>query len=72
MNSLFVEMAQEKTPYQAYTIQHGIELIRIQIPMKNVRTFESSFNELLKAGVTEKTLFLRLVESADGKIRARV
>lgn len=61
----------DKKPYQAYTIEHGIERIQIRIPLKEVRAFEAAFAESTSNGDDHKDTLLALVEAYGGSIRKR-
>ena len=58
-----------KKPFQAFTIEHGIERIKIQIPLKEVRAFEKTFAMALAEGIVSKTELLRIVQACGGSIR---
>lgn len=58
----------DKMPYQAYTIEHGIERIKIQIPLKNVPSFEQEFSTALTEGVDTKESLLKIVSAHNGSI----
>jgi len=60
----------DKKPYQAYTIEHGIERIQIKIPLKEASAFETAFAEALRAEVTKATL-LSIVEAHGGSVRTQ-
>ena len=59
----------DKKPYQAYTIEHGIERIHVQIPLKEARAFETAFAEATADGNDSKASLLQIVESHGGSIR---
>ncbi len=58
----------DKKPFQAYTIQHGIERVRVQIPLKSASVFEAEFQALQQKSAPMKAL-LKLVEDCGGQIR---
>lgn len=55
-----------KTAYQSYTIQHGIERIKVLVPLKNVQVFEAEFNATTDKS---KNALLEVVTRHSGKIR---
>ncbi len=58
----------DKKPFQAYTIQHGIERVRIQIPLEQTKVFEDKFAVLSSTSASLSTL-LELVAACNGKTR---
>ncbi len=58
----------DKKPFQAYTIQHGIERVRIQIPLEQTKVFEDKFAALSSTSASLSTL-LELVAACNGKTR---
>lgn len=60
----------EKKPYQAYTIEHGMERISIQIPLKEARGFEAAFAEAAKNGASKDEL-LKVMNSFGGNLRMK-
>lgn len=68
MASLFnqIQAIEGKKPFQTYTIQHGIEHLRVLVPVANVKTFESAFKELKDK---QKSTILQLVEQVGGKVK---
>lgn len=60
----------DKKPYQAYVIEHGIERVHIQIPLKEARAFEASFAESISNGDDTKNTLLSIVSEHGGSIRA--
>ena len=59
----------DKKPYQAYTIEHGIERIHVQIPLKEARAFETAFAESTAEGIDSKSALLDIVQAFGGSIR---
>lgn len=59
----------DKKPFQCYTLEHGIEKIKIQVPLKEALNFENAFSKFLKEETTSKTELLALVNRHDGFIR---
>jgi len=55
-----------KTAYQVYTIEHGIERIAVQVPLRNAREFEADFGT---AGTTDRAAILKMVAEHGGKVR---
>jgi hypothetical protein len=58
-----------KKPYQAYRIEHGIEVIRVQIPLKEARNFETEFADAQTAGKNKESL-MAIVARHGGTVRA--
>ena len=71
MSKLLNDLAAEKTAYQAYSIEHGIERIRIQIPLKEARAFEKDFNAALSSGTDSKASLLEIVSKHNGSVRVK-
>lgn len=63
LNSL--SMAEGKTAYQSYLLEHGIERFTVLIPVKSVKTFEQAFAKLTKT----KDSIEALVTEVGGKLR---
>ena len=61
-----LEAAADKIAYQTYTIQHGIELIKVLVPLKNSLVFETEFHA---AENKNKDALLEVVIRHSGKIR---
>ena len=61
----------EKKPFQAYTVQHGIERIQIQIPLQNAKEFEAKFAAALDEGKDSKADLLRIMSEQNGSIRKK-
>jgi hypothetical protein len=59
----------DKKPFQAFTIEHGIERIKIKIPLKEVRTFEKTFALAIAEGADTKNELLQLVHACGGSVR---
>lgn len=68
MNEIF----SDKSPYQAYTIEHGFERIKIQVPLKNVQAFEEAFAAKTASGDSSKAALLEVLGSVGGSIRRKV
>lgn len=68
MSSLLTQVnrGDKKTAYQTYTIQHGIESIKIQVPLTNAKVFEAQFAAFK---TKQKNDILQLVEQVGGKVR---
>ena len=60
----------EKVAYQAYTIKHGIESIKIQVPLEHAKAFEKEFNKAVAAGESKDEL-LRIMNKHGGNIRLK-
>lgn len=58
-----------KKPYQSYTIEHGIERVRVQIPLREIRAFEAAFNEALQEDKVPMATLLDVVKAHGGKLR---
>lgn len=56
-----------KQAYQLYTITHGIESIRVQIPIREARKFETAFNAVR---TDDRSVLLNIVTEHGGKVRA--
>lgn len=56
--------AAPKTALQTYTIEHGIERIKVAVPLKEVKLFEERFARLENRS---KAAVLELVDSHGGK-----
>jgi len=68
MKSLLNELDKNagKTAYQTYTITHGIEEIRVLVPLTEVKNFEVEFNA--NKGKSKDAL-LEIVTRLNGKIK---
>jgi hypothetical protein len=64
---LLNDVNSKKQAYQLYTITHGIETIRVQIPIREVREFETNFQN---ADNKDRSGLLSLVSKHGGKVRA--
>jgi hypothetical protein len=71
MKKLLSDLAAEKTAYQAYSIEHGIERIKIQIPLKEARSFEVAFNASIADGSDSKANLLAIVSAHGGSVRVK-
>lgn len=60
----------DKKPYQAYTIEHGIERIQVKIPLKEASAFEAAFAAALCADIS-KTRLMAIVEEHGGSVRTQ-
>lgn len=58
----------DKKPYQAYRIEHGIEVIRVSIPLQEAARFEQEFAEAQAAGKNKAGL-MAVVTRCAGRIR---
>lgn len=61
----------EKKPFQAYTIEHGIEKIQIQVPLKNARAFEVAFGAAIAEGIETKAELLKIMDAHGGHLRQK-
>jgi hypothetical protein len=61
-----LEAIQGKQAYQTYTIQHGIEQLKVLVPVKTVKTFEEQFSKLKDK---QKASIVTLVEAVGGKVK---
>ena len=61
-----VSRGDTRTAYQTYTIQHGIESIKIQVPVSSVKVFEEQFSAFK---TKDKSVILHLVDQVGGKVR---
>lgn len=66
---LLADFESKKIPYQGYAIQHGIETIHIQIPLRAAPAFEKAFREAIQDGVESRDALIHLAEEHGGKIR---
>jgi hypothetical protein len=68
MSSLLnqIQNIEGKKAYQTYTVQHGIEHLRVLVPVKQVQIFETAFKELKDK---QKSTILQLVEQVGGKVK---
>ena len=70
MNKLITQVVAgekpQKTAYQSYTINHGIEKIAVLIPLSGAAVFEQNFVQLKDKS---KRALLELVKSAGGKMK---
>jgi hypothetical protein len=61
-----LEAVHGKQAYQTYTIQHGIEQLKVLVPVKTVKTFEERFSKLADK---QKASIVTLVEAVGGKVK---
>lgn len=61
-----VAALEKKVPYQTYTLKHGIESIKILVPLKAAQVFEEEFKGLTDRSKSAITL---LVEKHNGKVK---
>lgn len=61
----------DKKPYQLYTIEHGIERIRIKVPLKEAAAFEAAFAEAIDLRNTSTANLLSLVNKFSGTLRSK-
>jgi hypothetical protein len=54
-----------KVPFQTYTIQHGIERVKVAVPFAHRSAFEAAFGG---AQTTDKAHLLEIVEKHGGKL----
>lgn len=62
-----VDESATKTAYQSYTITHGIEAIKVLVPLKEASLFESEFNAVTNKS---KENLIEVVKRHSGKIRS--
>jgi len=72
MNKMLQDVTSGKIAFQAYTIVHGIEKLKIQVPLKNARAFEEEFNVALAEGKNSKANLMRILSEHNGSIRSKV
>jgi hypothetical protein len=58
-----------KLPYQGYTLEHGIERIRVKIPLISARAFEVAIAEAIAEGEPTKAMLLEIVANHGGSQR---
>ena len=58
----------DKKPFQAYTLEHGIERIKVKVPLASSRAFEAAFEKAISAGASKQEL-LELLTEHGGAIR---
>lgn len=61
-----VASLEKKTAYQTYTIQHGIERIKVAVPLSSAPLFEEDFKN---SSDKNKSTILLLVEKYKGKVK---
>lgn len=61
-----LQQIEGKQAYRAYTVQHGIEMIKVLVPVVESVAFEQSFSNLQDR---KKESILHLVESMGGKVK---
>lgn len=66
MSKLLNDLSSGKTPYQNYTIVHGIEQLEVLIPLTNVKAFESAFDQT----DGNKKKILEAIAASNGKLKA--
>jgi DNA-directed RNA polymerase subunit L len=69
MSKLMADVSSGKVAYQAYTIEHGIEQLKIRVPLQETKAFERELNEALEAGKTSKKNVMGIVEAHGGSLR---
>jgi hypothetical protein len=60
----------EKHPYQGYTLEHGIERIRVKVPLRSSRAFEAAIAEAIAEGAPTKSTLLEIVANHGGSQRS--
>jgi len=61
-----VAALEKKVPYQTYTLKHGIETLKVLVPLKAVPIFEQEFKE---QGDKSKPAIMQLVEKHGGRVK---
>ena len=56
----------DKTPWQSYTLKHGIETIQILVPLKNAAVFEAS---IMKQKFQTRQAVLMFVREHGGELK---
>ena len=59
-----------KLPYQEYTIEHGVERIKIRVPLKEARNFEAAFAEAVSNDDSKEGL-LKVLANHGGTVRTQ-
>lgn len=59
-----------KLPYQEYTIEHGVERIKIRVPLKEARSFEIAFDAAVSKNVSKEGL-LNVLANHGGSVRTQ-
>jgi hypothetical protein len=70
MGTLLNSLQSTKTAYQSFTIEHGIERIKVQIPLKFAKIFEEKFAVSVSKDNASKEQLLKIVSECGGKIRS--
>lgn len=70
MSKLLDKVTSGKVPFQAYMIEHGIERIRIQIPLANAQKFETAIREAVESGMNSKDGIIKIMIAHKGKVRS--
>jgi len=67
MRSLLSELDKTagKTPWQEYTIKHGIETINVIVPLKNAAVFET---QIVKQKLATRQAVLQFVAEHGGEL----
>jgi hypothetical protein len=61
-----IDSVAEKIAYQTYTVKHGIEELKVLVPLKNAKMFEADFHANTDHS---KTALLEIISSHSGKVR---
>lgn len=59
-----------KIPFQTYTIEHGIDRRKVQVPLKHAAEFEGEIQKLIEQEAPMAKM-LMVVSKYDGKERAK-
>lgn len=67
MKSLLTDLnaVGDKTAYQSYTLQHGIEKMAVLVPLRNAKVFEEAFAKADRS----KSALLDVIAQHSGKIK---
>ena len=69
MTKLINDVVDGKKAWQAFTIEHGIEKIKIQVPLENAKEFAQAFYRSINKGETDKATLFKIMNSYGGNIR---
>lgn len=61
-----LDRSAEKTPWQSYTIKHGIESIEVIVPLKNAAIFET---QIVEQKLATRQAVLQFVAEHGGKLK---
>lgn len=70
MKNLLVDLDNSigKTPWQCYTVKHGIETIDVLVPLKNAQVFEVEFKS---KKFNSKNSLIEFITSVGGELKQK-